>query len=227
MHTTELISILKNSNLNIFSIYDAAKIIGKPLPYTSLFLSKAKGITRIEKGKYFINDTDIYEIASNIVYPSYISMQAALRYYDLIDQNIIDYSVISVKRHKKLSIGRSKVEFIYTDRRKFFGYVKNGNSYIASIEKLFIDLLYFNNVKFSDVNEAYKYAYYNKLINISKLEKYALEFGKSTIISKLGFMMEINGFHSKKLIKHRYRNNIILHGSGIKGVDKLWGISYD
>ena len=105
-------------------------------------------------------------------------MQAALRYYDLIDQNIIDYSLISVKRHKKLTIGGSKVEFVYTDRRKFFGYVKKGNSYIVSIEKLFIDLPYFSNVKFSDVNEVYKYAYSNKSINISKLEKYALEFGK-------------------------------------------------
>ena len=61
----------------IFTIKDAAKIMNKPSKYASKLLSSNKYVKRVQRGKYYINNSnqiDFYEIASNIVYPSYISL---------------------------------------------------------------------------------------------------------------------------------------------------------
>jgi hypothetical protein len=42
MKLDEVLHYLEKSGKNVFSIYDAAKIMGKPTAYASLLLSKAK-----------------------------------------------------------------------------------------------------------------------------------------------------------------------------------------
>lgn len=99
-----------------------------------------------------------YEIASNIIFPSYVSMQAGMQYYGLIDQNIIRFSVITPERHSELRVRGISIEFIHARRSLFFGYERKGNEYIAKAEKLFIDSLYFSKIPEWMVNEAFKSA---------------------------------------------------------------------
>ena len=129
-----VLDALLKSNKRVFTTYDVAKLMGKPPAYASLMLSRSRRAEGIERGKYFLEEANTYEIASNIVFPSYISLQACLQYYGLIDQNIVRYSVIALKRHRTVDIKGNIIEFIKADKRMFFGYMNKANVYVASPE---------------------------------------------------------------------------------------------
>ncbi|MCL4325252.1 MAG: hypothetical protein M1481_00215 [Candidatus Thermoplasmatota archaeon] len=226
MKFDDVLDLLIKSNKKVFNIYDAAKIMNKPVAYASLMLSKSKKVIRIERGRYFIKDTDIYEIASNIVYPSYISLHAGLQYYGLIDQNVIRYSVMTLKRHKNIDINMNLIEFIKLKREFFFGYVNKSNKYIATPEKLFIDCLYFA-VKFSLLKDTIKNAMTENLINIGVLEDYAIRSEKKLLINKLGFLLSNIDIDSERLLPYRYQNYVHISDTGDNGINKKWRVVYD
>ena len=107
----DAIDELTRSGTHTFTVYDIAKMLGKSTAYASLLLSKSKKVHRIERGKYYIDGASKYEIASNIIYPAYISMHSAMQYYGLIDQNILKYSVITLKKHKVINISGTTINF--------------------------------------------------------------------------------------------------------------------
>jgi len=230
MKLSKALQYLERSGKKVFSIYDAAKVIGKPTAYTSLLLSKSKDVERIEKGRYFIKGTDMYEIASNILFPSYVSLYAAMQYYELIDQNIIRYSVIALKRHKPIILGNgSSIEFITVKSDMMFGYTNKNNVYIASPEKLFIDCLYLDKVPFSELKNTLEVANADGLIDSKLIIEYAIRTGSSTLVNKLGFLLESAGisFDEEKMLKLRYHSSVKIHGAGSKGKNKKWLIDYD
>lgn len=225
MRFSSVLDTLTKANKRVFTTYDAAKVMGKPVAYASLMLSRSSDVARIERGKYFIKGADIYEIASNVLFPSYVSLQAGLQYYGLIDQNIIRYSVIALKRHKSIAVGKSMIEFVRAKRNLFFGYVSNANSYVADPEKLFIDCIYFG-VSFSLLEEAIRRANDEGLVKASKIEDYAIRFGKKTLVNKLGFLLEGIGVSSTKLLRYRYQNYVRLR-TGSNGISRKWRVVYD
>ena len=228
MKMSDAIDTLVRLNKPMFSVYDMAKIMGKPTNYTSLVLSKNKKIERIERGKYALAGTDIYKIASNIVFPSYISLQSGLQYYGLIDQNIIKFSVISLKWHKQVTIrDKFKIEFLNIAKDRFFGYINKDGVYIASVEKLFLDCLYFGKLNFELLIESLGTAIQEKLIDVELLNKYALRMKSSVLINKLGFVLEKNGIKSDFLLKYRYKNYVKVQGFSTTGKDEKWRIIYD
>ena len=225
MHLKDILDELSRLGKNVFTTYDVAKLIGKPTPYTSLILSKSKYITRIERGKYYINGTDPYEIASSVIFPAYVSLLAGLKYYNLIDQNVILYSVIGLKRHKRVDLNGYGIEFIKVKRSLFFGYSKKAEAYIAEPEKLIVDYAYLNK-DLSILNEAIKNAVDDKLIDAKKLETYVIKAGGNTLANKIGLLMELNGIDINGLKDHVYSNYIKVK-LGIKGISKKWRVEYD
>ncbi|AAT42618.1 type IV toxin-antitoxin system AbiEi family antitoxin domain-containing protein [Picrophilus oshimae] len=165
-----------SSHKKIFTIKDVAKIMNKSSKYVSKLLSSNKYVKRIERGKYYINignQIDFYEIASNIVYPSYISLFSAFEYYSITDQIIKKYSVISIKRHRNIELEKNLIEFNFIKKERFFGYKKINNIYIATPEKAFIDSIYYKNPEFSYVEESFNRAMRSKLIDVKKLIEYS------------------------------------------------------
>lgn len=230
MKMRDVVDVLERSGKRVFSIYDAAKVMGKPAAYASLMLSKSGDVERIERGRYFIKGTKIYEIASNITFPSYVSLYAAMQYYDLIDQNIIRYSVMSLKRHKDIVFeSGASIEFITVKNRMMFGYINRDNAYVASPEKLFIDCLYLGRVQFSQLNDALANAKADGLINAELMVRYGMITGSRTLINKLGFLLESAGldFDAERLLKLRYHNYVKISGAGAKGKNKKWLVAYD
>jgi len=173
MHFYDVLESFSRSGRHVFTTYDVAKVMGKSTAYASLMLHKSKRVTRIERGKYFIEGATPYEIASNIVFPSYVSLQAGLQYYGLIEQNVIRYSVIALKRRKPISMGAVSIEFIRASRELFFGYESNQNAYVASPEKLFIDCLYFGRTPMGVLSEALKTAIDEKILSVKLVEEHA------------------------------------------------------
>ncbi len=218
---------LARSGTHVFTVYDIAKMLGKSTAYASLLLSKSKKVHRIERGKYYIEGASKYEIASNVIYPSYVSMHAALQYYDLLDQNVLRYSVITLKKHKPINVDGTTINFIKTRKKAFFGYTRKSNVYIASPEKLFVDCLYFGGIPFSVMKEAIVMAKEDNLIDITKIERYAVILGSRVLVSKLGFLLELAGINADKLLRYRYRNYINVPNTGAKGKNRKWRINYD
>lgn len=157
----DILDEFSRHNKKVFSINDVARIIGKPKTYASKLLSHSRKVGRIERGKYYLRDfdgPDMYEIASQIVFPSYVSMFAAFQYYSITEQDIVRYSVVTIKRHRPVKIGDTVIEFVTFGRDRFFGYKKVGNLYIATVEKAIIDSLYMGSPPLSYVEEAFSAA---------------------------------------------------------------------
>ncbi len=198
----DVILKLYHYNKTVFTLNDAAKLMNKSNKYTSKLLSKNKYVFRIENGIYLIkmgNRIDLYEIASNIVYPSYISLFSAFEYYSITEQVISKFSVISLSRHRNITIDNYEIEFKYIKKDKFFGYIRINNIYIASVEKAIIDSIYYGNPEFSYIEEAFINAMRSRQINIKKLMGYAKAMGSNIIENKINEL--INSYKKIKEVK--------------------------
>lgn len=225
MRTDDFIDVLNQYGLRVFTIEDATKLLKKPRNYVSLYLSKSKRIVRIERGKYFIEGTGAYEIASHILSPSYLSLVSALKLYGLTTQIPIQIYVISTKRHMPVKLKGYAINFIKIDKGRFFGYVNNNGISLATVEKAILDSLYFN-ISFGDTADAFGTALLRGKIDIVRLKELALYMKSPALISKLGFMLSLYGINAEDLLKKRSKNYIILSKAG-KSRDKKWRVVYE
>lgn len=179
MKELQFIKEIKSLNMPVFSIKEASTIIKKDNKYTSLYLSRLteRGeVGRIEKDKYYIKGTNPYAIASNIVYPSYLSMMSAFDYYKITTQNLSVIDIMTNLRHSViLNIDNYKIIFNKIPRRLMFGFYrsKEDGTFVAYIEKAIIDAILIGNLPFPYIEEAYENAKENGLIDESRLLSYA------------------------------------------------------
>lgn len=112
-----------------------------------------KYIKLIRRGYYVFSDLELNEsvlflIANKIYSPSYISLEMALSYYNLIPESV--YGITSVTSQKPKVFKKILGEFIYRHVKPelMFGYklvgYKNHNYKIAEIEKALLDYFYLN-----------------------------------------------------------------------------------
>ncbi len=200
----DVLDELASHNRTVFGINDAARIMGKPKSYVSKLLSNNRKVGRIERGKYYLKGPtapDIYEIASQIVFPCYVSMFAALQYYSITEQSVVRYSVVSVKRHRPVAFGDYTIEFIKFDKRRFFGYGKKGNAYIATVEKAIVDSVYMGSPPFSYVEEAFSEAMHSNVLNTDLLMHYALEMDSKTVVRKISALLKAGVVGSERQVR--------------------------
>jgi predicted transcriptional regulator of viral defense system len=168
-----------------FTIHDAVKIMNKPRNYVSKILSSSNRVRRIERGKFYIRSNkglDIFEIASQIVFPSYVSLFAAMQFHALTNQIVDRYSIISIKRHREVQLDGVSIEFRTIARDKFFGYTKVRNSYVATIEKTILDSIYFGTPPLSYVEDAFSAAVRGKKIDKRLFENYAIRMRSRSLL---------------------------------------------
>lgn len=195
MKSDELVGILKDRGMAVLTLADATRITGKSAKYTSLFLSRLanKGaIKRIEKGKYYLNGAGVYAIASNIIYPSYISLLSAFRYHNLTTQIITTVDVISTRRHKKIdNVEEHTINFISTKREKMFGFYRDRDTgaFVAYVEKAIIDSLYLRNPPYHYVEEAFVKATDAGMINFDRLAQFAARMRSHELTKRLKALM--------------------------------------
>ncbi len=190
----DVLDELASHNKKVFTINDAARIMNKRRRYVSKLLSGNRKVGRIERGKYYLKDResrDMYEIASQIVFPSYISMFAAFQFYSITEQSVVRYSVITTKRHKTVRIGGNVIEFITIGKDRFFGYGKAGGAYIATVEKAIVDSLYMGSPPSSYVQEAFSYALHKKMINLDMLVSAAQRMKSKAVARRLYKFVQI------------------------------------
>lgn len=203
MKTIELIENLKK--YPVFNIKKVKEIINKNDKYTKLVIhrmKKEKLITKIEKNKYTCQK-DILVVASNIIWPSYISCWSALRYHNLTEQLPENIFIVTTKAKKKniITINSNKIIFIKVIPRYFFGYNKeiynNFEIFVADKEKAIIDSVLLKKVSFSEICGIIKSN--KEEINFNILIEYLIKIKNKAIIKRFGFLLYYIGIDTKKL----------------------------
>ncbi len=137
----------------VFSLEDIKKI--DPCFYRSRLneWQEKKYIKKLRRGYYIFSDIDLDErkmffVANRIYYPSYVSLESALSYYNLIPEGV--YVITSVSSAKTFGFKTPIGEFSYRRIKPdlMFGYrlenFNDRNCKIAEIEKAVLDYLYLN-----------------------------------------------------------------------------------
>jgi len=144
-------------------------------------------------------------IASNIIWPSYISFWSALRYHNLTNQLPQCISVITTRARKKREIifDHRKIIFTRVKPKYFFGFRKeryqNFDIFIAEPEKALIDSVLFKKISFTEISEMIKENMDE--IDVDLLMKYMIRIENKALIKRFGYLLEKLGVECKILRK--------------------------
>jgi len=198
--------------------------------YASLVLERLARknlIKKVKKGKY-TSSSNIFLIATNIIYPSYISFWSGIAYKGCTEQILSTIFVACTKKTRNISFENYKIKFIKLSKTNFFGYKKetaeNGEIFVADNEKLLIDCLLYPRYS-GNIDEVVKLIQ-NVEINAEKLEKYLLKIKNKSLIKKVGYLLE----EYKKInikIKIKDRNYVFLPIKKQEKINKKWRIKFN
>ena len=181
-------------------------------------------LKRIKRGVYTSTE-NIFSIASNIYYPSYISFLSASYYYGFTEAIPISISTAVPKRHNTINFEGYKLEFIQMN--EIWGYHKEGSDeavFIADVEKLMLDC-FIRPAQMGNFSEIENVFVNNKKIDINKLKQYLKRFNSNKVSRKIGYMLEKHkGIDLSPLIKidrNYYTLNPFEDRKG-KKLDRKW-----
>jgi len=223
MKAIKFVNELMRIERPVFTIEDAVRLINKPRPYVILYLhrlEKQELIKRIERGKYALKDANPFVIASNLVFPSYISLWMAFHIHHLTTQLPIIIEVVTSKQKLPLELDDYRIEFIKMKPKLIFGYRKTksalGYMYLAEKEKALIDRLYLNRgPDLDDIRHALHEC------DLKKLEEYALQMNSKALIMRLGYLLEKEGLAAPESFKEAaYSKTILLTPSASREGEK-------
>lgn len=209
--------ILKLKELPVFSLADIAQIVsGKEYAKKVIRRMIKEGeIKKLRRNSYTFYD-DPFLVSIFLVKPSYISSVSALSYHRLITQ--IPANVFCFTTKKNLNVG-SKIRFFHTDY--FFGFEeKEYNGFkipIATPEKAIIDSI--GVIPMSVFEEAVG------SIDINKMTGYLKKIKKSSVLKRVGYLLEKNGLNAYESLKNKINSKYIMLDplAGKRGVkNKKW-----
>ena len=161
-------------------------------------------IVRVERGKYILHDTlrnlDIYEIASCIFTPSYLSFWSALHFHSMTDQVPRQIFMATTRRKRPLSLQGQTIRYVTLSDRLFFGYQRVGKVVVSDPEKTIIDSL--SHIEYSG-GIKHIFDAISTDLDPSRLVEYCMRTRSTSIASRLGYIMETKGlkFRSEQLEK--------------------------
>ena len=150
MKTSDWLNFFKeNKEIKIFHIrhlYLITKIQVHSLRVELMRLVKKGILKRICKGYYAnpFNPPSIEEIATQIYYPSYISLESALSYWGILSQMPRILTMVTIKLPYKMKTGFGIIEYRQIKKEYFWGFIRKDNYFIAEKEKALADYIYFN-----------------------------------------------------------------------------------
>lgn len=146
----KFIKIFKEKSISLFTYSDLFKIF----PFSSESsaksllsrLKKSEIVKQLARGKYLFNFafnqlTD-FEIANFLYRPSYVSLESALSFYELIDQFPYETTSVCLQKTKTFSVGTKKYSYNHLDSSLFKDYIKQDNYLIATPIKALFDFIY-------------------------------------------------------------------------------------
>lgn len=157
---------------------------------------KTGKLIQIKRGFYLLSDayrkSDICEpyIASLLKVPSYISMEKALEYHDLIPEAVTVYTSVTTKRPGRFVSKIGIFDYRHIKQELFWGYesmvINKQTAFIALPEKALLDLCYMNGMTISqDYLEGLRLQNTEK-VNTKKLFQFAKKFKKPGMLKAAG-----------------------------------------
>ncbi len=197
--------------------------------YSNYFNREIKkgNLIRIKKGIYSTPDTPAYEIASNIIFPSYISLFTGLNYYQITEQIPNTIQVICTKQIREIKFSNYTIKFIKVKPLWIFGIKREDNIFIATQEKLILDALKFQREmgNFDEIIELIKQA----KIDIDIIISYLNKSQEISLIKRTGYLLErykgIDIYPSFTKILKKNKNYIKINLSNKKKIlNKKWRV---
>jgi predicted transcriptional regulator of viral defense system len=160
-------------------------------------------IKKIVKGHYVFADLTIdenilFEIANRLYAPSYVSLESALSYYQIIPEAV--YGITSVSTRRTYSFLTPCGEFHYRTLKPsfFFGYeitTFDSKSFkIGDLEKALIDFFYLHPNLKSDsdiISLRFNTEILVEKISHQKLQKYLRKFSKAALSDRISKFLEL------------------------------------
>jgi len=201
MNFTQFKDALKN--FTIFSFSDI-RLIDSHFHRRRLVEWKEKGyIKKIAKGHYIFSDLTIdenilFEVANRLYSPSYVSLESALSYYQIIPEAV--YGITSISTRRTYSFSTPWGEFHYRTLKPdfFFGYkilpFDSKAFKIADLEKAVLDFFYLHPNLKSDsdiISLRFDTEIFKQKFNRNKLQKYLRKFSKTALSERISKFLEL------------------------------------
>lgn len=190
MKDVELLKRLEEKT--VFRLNDVQRIGLCSREYAWLMLSRLKKrglIKRVSENAY-TTKSDISVIASNIVYPCYISFWYASYYLGYTEQIVNTVQIATTAKKKPIEFENYRIAFV--PMRHFFGYKKvrtdEGEVFLAEDEKLLIDA-FLRPKECGNFDEIIK-TFENARISREKITEYMKRVNSQSIIKRAGFLLE-------------------------------------
>jgi len=124
-------------------------------------------------------------ISNFLLSPSYISLEYALSYYDLIPEAAMAYTSVSTKKTTKFSSTLGVFEYRSIKKGLFFGFTKatdeGQNYFIAYPEKAILDFFYFHQDMDGSESEFESYRFQNlESLNLKRFNEFRVKYNKKT-----------------------------------------------
>jgi len=124
-------------------------------------------------------------ISNFLLSPSYISLEYALSFYDLIPEAVTVYTSVSTKKTTKFKSPLGVFEYRSIKEGLFFGFTKvtdKGQDYfIAYPEKAILDFFYFHQDMDGSENEFESYRFQNlESLNLKRFNEFRVKYNKKT-----------------------------------------------
>lgn len=143
--------------LSFFGIFSIKDILKQFPDFDNRRLNewqKKNYISKLIRGWYifndvFINENTLFQISNSLRSPSYVSLESALSFYNIIPEQ--SFTITAVSTLKTIGYNTPKGEFSYKKIKQnlFFGYTifpqtKERPVLMAQLEKALLDFLYLN-----------------------------------------------------------------------------------
>ncbi|MBN2251101.1 MAG: hypothetical protein JW724_03390 [Candidatus Altiarchaeota archaeon] len=221
-----LMERLQQSGMSSFTAGDAASLMGwdKGKAYKVCSRLKGKGLVKAFNGRYALvsicGDYDVYSVASNLVWPSYISFWTALSYYKYTEQLPSTIFVATTRQKKDLRLENGTIKFVRIAGSRFFGYRKTDDTIIAEKEKALVDSLLLPRYAggIAEAGKCLKNAW--EEVDKETLVGYALKMKNKTLLKRLGYLIEKNKLTIDAKLLDKLERNI---GRGYSKLDPTLG----
>jgi len=158
---------------------------------------KNQRIIKLRKNLYITGnkDVDLSLLANKIYEPSYVSMEYALSFYNLIPEAAFAITSVTTNKTKQFKNSLGNFPYRHIKKELYFGFYYFNNVLIAEREKCLLDYFYFN---LSKVNFEESYLEGLRLQNMEKLKrgklkKYLERFGVKKLKEFVNFCLEYYG----------------------------------
>ncbi len=164
------------SGRSVYNIQQLSNLIGRPKETTTVYFNRLveKNLAkRLLRGRISFSDND-FVIATQLVEPSYISLDSALLFHEIINQ--VPALIECVTPVNSIRFQQHHIEYHKIHPKLFFGYkrhkIEKSYIFVAEPEKALIDGYYFNRYTLNDILSM------SKKLDFTKVEEKIMEYKK-------------------------------------------------